>query len=660
MGAEDGELVRYAMTRRWLPALVAIGVLAVDVSVAGHWGGGLYASRDPQTRPSRDTAGALPDILANDNRTPAGQLHNGILTLRLEATTGIWHPEGDTGPVPTVQAFAEEGHAPQIPGPLIRIREGSEIRVTVRNSISGSPLRLYGMMTRPGDPERFVEIAPGAVRELRFKAGAPGTYYYWATTTGVALNQRFGVDSQLTGAFIVDPAQAREDYDDRVFVISEWFDANPVLTVTGAAALTINGRSWPHTERLTLPFGLAVHWRVINASLGTHPMHLHGTFYTVESRGNAGRDDIYGPEGRRLVTTESLEPSATMLMRWVPDRVGNWLFHCHVLAHVSGALRHRDKPPAERAALMTHVEHDPERSMAGLVIGIKVLPGDETAAPDLEPHVPRPLKLFLQSTPSRYGPNPGFGFALVEGAGAEPAPEAAKTPSPTIVLTRGEPVVISLINQLEEETSIHWHGIELESYNDGVPGWSGQSGQITPAVRPGETFDVRFTPPRAGTFIYHTHAHDNRQLSSGLYGALVVLKPGQKFDPAVERIVLLGGAGPQSPAVEVNRSTNPPPMVLRVGVKHRFRLINITPNFSTVVVSLRGEGTPLQWKAIAKDGADLPPSQATVRVARQVVAVGETYDFEYEPTTTGELRLEALALRLGAGIVTSMVVRVTR
>jgi len=630
----------------------------MSVSVAGYWGGRPYASAEAQARPGSGTASPLPRILANDNRTPAGQLRNGILTLRLEATTAIWYPEPDSGPALTVQAFAEEGQAPQLPAPLVRVREGTEMRVTVRNTIAGTSLRLYGMMTRPGDPESFIEIAPGAVRELRFKAGAPGTYHYWATTTAAALNERFGVDSQLSGAFIVDPAAAGEASDDRIFVITERLDVNPNLAPVRAAVLAINGLSWPHTERLTLPFGQAVHWRVINASLGVHPMHLHGTFYTVESRGNAARDDIYGAEGRRLVTTESLEAGATMLMRWVPDRVGNWLFHCHVLAHVSGQLRHLDKPAAERAALMSHAEHDPERAMAGLVIGIKVLPGDETAAPDLEPHVSRRLKLFLRARPSRYGPNPGFGFALVEGTAAEPPLDSPLNPSPTIVLTRGEPVVISLVNQLDEQTSIHWHGLELESYNDGVPGWSGQSGQITPAVQPGQTFDVRFTPPRAGTFIYHTHSHENRQLSSGLYGALVVLEPGRKFDPAVERIVLLGGAGPQSPAVEVNRSTNPPPINLRVGVKHRFRLINITPNFSTVVVSLRGEGTPIQWKAIAKDGADLPPSQATLRVARQVVAVGETYDFEYEPATPGELRLEVLQQR--AGILTSMVIRVAR
>ena len=45
---------------------------------------------------------------------------------------------------------------------------------------------------------------------------------------------------------------------------------------------------------------------------------------------------------------------------------------------------------------------------------------------------------------------------------------------------------------------------------------------------------------------------------------------------------------------------------------------------------------------MAKDGADLPPAQVLEQEARQVVSVGETYDFEYEPATKGDLRLEVL------------------
>lgn len=598
---------------------------------------------------------------AHDNRTPAGTLENGTLTLRLEVVTARWRPEGAEGPTRDVQVFAEEGRAPQVPGPLIRVPEGAEIHVSVRNRLAGTSVWLHGMMTRPVDPSASVVIAPGSVRELRFKAGEAGTYFYSARTTSPTFVERRTVDSQLSGAFIIDPPGVAERIDDRVFVITEWLDQSTVPAKFSAA---INGVSWPHTERLTLPFGLAVHWRLINASFGAHPMHLHGTFYTVESRGDSGRDTVYGTDGRRMVTTELMEPGTTMRMRWVPDRVGNWLFHCHVLAHVTGDMRLGDMPPADRESASHHEEHDIEKAMAGLVLGMTVPPGDETAAADLEPHVARRITLTMTQTPNRYGARPGLGFRIADAA-SETAPvpprrdvEDPSSASPTLVLTQGEPVIIQLVSELQTDTQIHWHGIELESYNDGVPGWSGNLRQITPSIRPGGTYEVRYTPPRAGTFIYHTHAHDRSQLSSGLYGALVVVEPGQRFDPAVERIVLLGVAGPGSTAFEVNRSTNPLPMDLKVGVSHRFRLINISPNF-TAIVTLHNADGPVRWRPLSKDGAELPPAQMAPRAARQVIGVGETYDFEYTPALAGELRLEVVRRGLQP-VITSLLVRVAQ
>jgi hypothetical protein len=47
----------------------------------------------------------------------------------------------------------------------------------------------------------------------------------------------------------------------------------------------------------------------------------------------------------------------------------------------------------------------------------------------------------------------------------------------------------------------------------------------------------------------------------------------------------------------------------------------------------------MHWRPVAKDGADLPPSGRVERLARQVVAIGETYDFEFTPDRPGALRL---------------------
>lgn len=120
-----------------------------------------------------------------------------------------------------------------------------------------------------------------------------------------------------------------------------------------------------------------------------------------------------------------------------------------------------------------------------------------------------------------------------------------------------------------------------------------------------------------------------------------MLEPGQSFDPETERVMVLGGGGPDLLApVLLNGSTQPAPIELRAGVKYRFRFINIGPDDPLLRVSLLSGTAPLDWRAVAKDGAALPPAQATLRPAQQVVSVGETYDFEFEPSSTGEFRLE--------------------
>ena len=588
------------------------------------------------------TAGEdLPEIKASDNRLPRGRLKDGVLTIELEARVGVWYPEDRDGPALQVQAFAEAGHSPEIPGPMIRVPAGSEISVDIRNAIPGSTLVIHGLHIRPGNADDTVQLAPGERRNIRFRAGTPGTYYYWATTTGKALPERYGVDSQLNGALIVDPPGGTAN--DRVFVIGWW--ENPELRALGGDpftkgrnAIVINGHAWPYTERLTYKVGESVHWRWINAAQGNHPMHMHGSYYTVESIGDGERDTPLSSEQRRMVVTELMRPGSTISLTWTPQEPGNWLFHCHVLAHISPGLRLR---PADKEPSFAQGEsHHAMDGMAGLVLGINILPSD--AAPAAK-HIDLPLRrlqLVAKLQPGRYGNDPGFAFALQEGSG-QAGELLGRIPGPPIVLTRGQPVEITVLNKLSEPTSVHWHAMELESYYDGIAGWSGTPGHLAPMIQPGASFVARFTPPRAGTFIYHTHLDDIRQLSSGLYGPIIVLEPGQSLDPDRDRIMLVSVKGPSdNTPILLNGEADPAPIELKRGVRYRFRFINITPHDPLVRVSLLAGSSPVTWRAVAKDGADLPVSQATERPARQTVSVGETYDFEFEPRSAAEFRLE--------------------
>jgi FtsP/CotA-like multicopper oxidase with cupredoxin domain len=249
---------------------------------------------------------------------------------------------------------------------------------------------------------------------------------------------------------------------------------------------------------------------------------------------------------------------------------------------------------------------------------------------------PRKLTLVVERAAGTAGDVAPAGFILTEGTSA-PSPGTPAVPGPPIVLRRNEPVEITLVNRLPEATAIHWHGMELDSYYDGVHGFSGLDRRVTPMIAPGGSFVVRLTPPRAGTFIYHTHLHDYRQLSSGLYGPLIVTGDGESFDPAIDHVIVVGRSGlsseepsvltdPESVVINGTRSAR---LMLKSGTRHRLRLINITPD-DIFSVTLQASDGLVMWKPLAKDGAPVPAADVAVVPARQTIAVGETYDFEYE------------------------------
>ena len=224
--------------------------------------------------------------------------------------------------------------------------------------------------------------------------------------------------------------------------------------------------------------------------------------------------------------------------------------------------------------------------MAGLVMGIKIVPRDGKPAMHKPARAQRKLQLVIakdSSAPKKYA------YSILERG------QAARTsggPGPALVLTRNQPVAIHITNHLDEATSVHWHGIELESYYDGVPGWGGDGPRVTPMIAPGKSFDALFVPPRAGTFMYHTHMNDLVQLSSGLYGALIVLPEGTTFHSETDKVLVLSRNGKRKDGeLLLNGSTAPTPLDLVGGVRYRLRFIDILANNSIVMKALQGRQT---------------------------------------------------------------------
>src|SRR5688572_12031174 len=87
-------------------------------------------------------------------------------------------------------------------------------------------------------------------------------------------------------------------------------------------------------------------------------------------------------------------------------------------------------------------------------------------------------------------------------------------PAPTLRWKEGDTVTLRVANTLDEDASIHWHGILLPANMDGVPGLSFHG------IRPGETYVYRFKVRQGGTYWYHSHSGFQEQL--GLYGPLII------------------------------------------------------------------------------------------------------------------------------------------
>jgi FtsP/CotA-like multicopper oxidase with cupredoxin domain len=145
--------------------------------------------------------------------------------------------------------------------------------------------------------------------------------------------------------------------------------------------------------------------------------------------------------------------------------------------------------------------------------------------------------------------------------------------------------------------------------------------------------------------MYHSHFREAHQMGSGLYGPIIVVEPGQKFDPETDRILFFGAAGPPGnvvfgplPRFVMNGKEQPDALSLKAGTRYRFRLFNLAGD-APLVVSVNAGAAPIQWRPVAKDGYPLPPAQSVTKPAVLMFDPGEIYDFELTPSAPGELVL---------------------
>ena len=589
------------------------------------------------------TSNDLRAATSNDNRHPAGTLRNGVLTVSLVSEVARWFPGPDSAPPVVTQMFGEEGKAPSNPGPLLRMPLGTRVNLTLRNALTDT-MFFAAVCNRPCKTRDTLRLAPGATGRLSFTPAHAGTFVYWGIPLrgGKPVINDFDA-SQFAGIIVVDSGQT---VNDRIFALSMYdFVRDSADTSKGRRLIfALNGKSWPWTERLTYSVGDSVHWRVVNFGGGEHPMHLHGFYFRVESRGDGQSDHLIARREQPLVVTEQVPVFHTMRMSWSPDREGNWLFHCHRPVHVAAERIDDvfDRKPDDSHHDMGPAEHHPETGMGGLVVGITIKSrAGVVAAGEARDTNTKRLRLIVKKVENAHGNEPTFGYLLAKNDSTDAKAEAS-SPGPVITVTRGQRTAITVVNQLAEPTTVHWHGIELESYYDGIAGWSGTATKKAPYIAAADSFTAIFTPPRAGTFMYHAHADDLHQLTAGLYGALVVLEPGQTWDPATDHTFGLGQEGLKAPTWNVvNGAPAGPPLHFKAGMKHRLRLYNMSID-DEADFFLENDSGAVKWTPVAKDAMPIVGAARSPKPAHVHIDPGETFDFEFAPKP-GTYRLRVMS-----------------
>jgi len=199
-------------------------------------------------------------------------------------------------------------------------------------------------------------------------------------------------------------------------------------------------------------------------------------------------------------------------------------------------------------------------------------------------------------------------------------------PGPTLRFKEGEKVRIYYRNDLDEASTVHWHGLIVPNSMDGV-------GLLTqPAVMPGETFVYECeVPTTPGTFMYHAHMNDMEQVSMGLSGAFIV-DPRDGGDGRFDQdhIMLLNNIQGHY-LINGKEFPNIDPWLVRKGDVLRVRMINISP-IEIHPMHFHGHFT----KEIARDGTDLESSDDGRVENTVLLAPGQTIDIEVKMNAPGK------------------------
>jgi len=282
------------------------------------------ASMDDMTNDEMDAmheAGikSFPAATAGKGGQPLEPIMDGdVKVYNLKAEVIQW----EYAPGKTVEAYAYNG---TVPGPEIRVTEGDKVRIIATNNMPYSTvIHFHGVMVPNAmDGVPFITqppIKPGAsfIYEFQVREGNAGSHMYHSHH-----NSAEQVTKGLLGPFIVEPKDptTRPAFD---------LEHTIVLNDGPIGGFTLNGKSFPATEPISVKKGQKLLVRFMNEGLMIHPMHLHGMPMTV-----VARDGWVLPTPYKCDTIE-VDPGQRTEVIIDATEVGVWAFHCHVLNHAEG------------------------------------------------------------------------------------------------------------------------------------------------------------------------------------------------------------------------------------------------------------------------------------------------------------------------------------
>ncbi|WP_336775262.1 multicopper oxidase family protein [Paenibacillus sp. MMO-58] len=243
------------------------------------------------------------------------------------------------------------------------VKEGDKVRIRLINAgYLSHQIHLHGhefkVMATDGQPinnpsvlkDNIINIAPGERYDIEFVANNPGqwliedhsdnkaasgmkeTIVYEGASAG---SDQSNASEKLAAVDLTRYGQAGKTSFtlNQKYTMEYTMDLNTEMQ-DGNTVYTINGKTFPNTDALTVKKGDTVKVRLVNNSkTNDHPMHLHGHFFQVLSKNGKPL------EGSPIIKdTLNVKPGEEYVIAFEADNPGNWMFHCHDLHHASAGM----------------------------------------------------------------------------------------------------------------------------------------------------------------------------------------------------------------------------------------------------------------------------------------------------------------------------------